>query len=258
MTKEAKTGGEMVKTALVTGGSRGIGRGIALILAECGYDLAISHWNDEENAKVTAAMIQRSFGRRCEVFEGNLEAEKEPGRLAEDVIRAFGRIDVLVNNAGITIFGSIEHIDIAQTNRLLHLDFRAPLLLMQAFSKHMIEQGVRGSIVNITSVRAERAYPGDAIYGGVKAALARATASIALDLSAHGIRVNCVAPGAIKANDTGAENFNLINPGVPLNRSGTPEDIGRAVAWLVSDAASYITGTTLRVDGGLILPGTPH
>lgn len=254
MTQE---GSEQLK-ALVTGGSRGIGRGIAFALAERGYDLVISHWNDGEVAQMTAQRIRSVFGRSCDVFEGNLEEENEPLQLAEKAIHALGRIDVLVNNAGITLFKGIDQIDILHTNRLLHLNFRAPLLLMQAIGSHMKEQGIQGNIVNITSTRAERAYAKDAVYGGVKAALARATASAAIDLSPYGIRVNCVAPGAINTRDAGQEPLNLVNPGVPLNRSGTPEDIGRAVAWLVSEEASYMTGTTLRLDGGLILPGTPH
>lgn len=246
------------RKALVTGGSRGIGRGIALALAERGYDIAIGHWHDEDNAMETAAALRSSYGRRCEVFEANLEEEREPARLAEDVISAFGRIDVLVNNAGITIFQPITELDLGQMNRLIGLDFRAPLLLMQAFGKHMVEQGIRGSIVNITSTRSERAYPGDAVYGGVKAALARAAASAALDLSPYGIRVNCVAPGAIMTNDQRAEYYLSFGARIPLSRAGTPSDIGSAVAWLASEEASYVTGTTLRVDGGLIVPGMPE
>ena len=246
------------RAALVTGGSRGIGRGIALALAERGYDLVISHWNDKENAASTAEAITVRFGRRCEVFEGNLAEEEAPAKLAETAIRVMGQIDVLVNNAGVTIFEGITKLNLEHINLLLHLDLRAPLLLTQAISLHMIEKGLMGNIVNITSTRAERAYSGDAVYGGVKAALARATSSIALDLSDSGIRVNCVAPGAINIQAEKANDDRLVNPNVPIGRSGAPEDIGRAVAWLVSDEASYVTGTTLRVDGGLILPGTPH
>lgn len=255
----SQTGADIIrKTALVTGGSRGIGRGIAFVLAERGFDLVISHWQDEVNAKETSELIRHTFGRSCEVFEGNLAEENEPVKLAEQAIHVMGRIDVLVNNAGITLFKAIDKIDILHTNRLLHLNFRAPVLLMQAISQHMIEQGIQGNIVNITSTRAERAYAQDAVYGGVKAALARAAASAAIDLSPHGIRVNCIGPGAIDTRDGSLEPLHVFNPGVPLNRSGTPKDIGRAVAWLVSPEASYMTGTTLRVDGGLILPGTPH
>ena len=166
--------GKTVRTALVTGGSRGIGRGIAFALAARGYDLAISHWQDGDNARAVSERIGREFGRRCEVFEGNLEEEAEPGRLAKRAIGALERLEVLVNNAGITLFAPIGKVDLMHIDRLYRIDFRAPVLLMQAVCTHMIEQGIRGRIVNIVSTRAERSYAGDAVYGGMKAALARA------------------------------------------------------------------------------------
>ncbi|MDQ0915027.1 SDR family NAD(P)-dependent oxidoreductase [Paenibacillus sp. V4I5] len=246
------------KTALVTGGSRGIGRGIALAMAARGYDIAICHWKDADNAHLTAREIENQLNRQCVVFEGNLEEEEEPLKLAKEAIRTLGHLDVLVNNAGVTIFQNAANMELEKINRLLHLDLRAPLLLMQLVSSHMIEHGVRGSILNITSTRGERAYPGDAVYGGVKAALTRVTASIALDLAPYGIRVNCIAPGAIQTNDNRSDYYRKFGQRIPLERPGTPEDIGKAAVWLTSDEASYITGTTIRVDGGLILPGMPE
>jgi glucose 1-dehydrogenase len=114
-----------------------------------------------------------------------------------------------------------------------------------------------GSIIHITSTRAHRAYPYDSIYGSMKAALTRASETMALEFAPYGIRVNCVAPGAI-ARETNTEHGNKLGKKIPLGRMGTPADIGNAVAWLCSDEASYITGTTLRVDGGLIIPGMPE
>lgn len=129
----------------------------------------------------------------------------------------------------------------------------------------MVKNKVRGSLINITSSRGERAYAGDFLYGGLKAGLNRAIQSIALDLAPYGIRVNNVAPGAVRVRDK----QELVNQGktdfwddlgkkIPLERCGMPEDIGEAVAFLASEKASYITGTTLRIDGGLILPGMPE
>jgi len=137
--------------------------------------------------------------------------------------------------------------------------------LMQAAARHMAEHGVRGSLINITSTRGERAYPGDSVYGGLKAGLNRAVQSIALDLAPYGIRVNNVAPGAVRVRsnaEAAAAGFagfwDKLGERIPLGRSGEPGDVGEAVAFLASDRASYITGTTLRVDGGLILPGMPE
>lgn len=245
------------KTALISGASRGIGKGIALTLASEGYDLSITHFADPENAEQVAQLIENQFGTRCLVLDEDLAEEDTPGIVVEQTIQQFGHIDVLVNNAGITIFAEITKMKLQDMNRLIHLDFRGPMLAIQAVSKHMIEKNIPGSIINITSTRSERAYPYDAIYGGVKAALARATQSIALELAAHHIRVNCIAPGMIAVRDNPGFH-NEFGKKIPLERVGTPDDVGQAVAWLVSDEASYITGTTLRVDGGLILPGMPE
>lgn len=137
--------------------------------------------------------------------------------------------------------------------------------MMQEAARYMVKNKVRGSLINITSSRGERAYAGDFLYGGLKAGLNRAIQSIALDLAPYGIRVNNVAPGAVRVRDK----QELVNQGkidfwddlgkkIPLERCGMPEDIGEAVAFLASEKASYITGTTLRIDGGLILPGMPE
>ncbi len=229
-----------------------------MALAENGYDIAFSHWNDSKNADCTAAEVKQSYQRKCAVFEGNLENEDEPARLVQGAIQALGHIDMLVNNAGVTIFRPVTEMDIESMNRLLHLDFRAPMLLIREVGRHMIAKGIQGSIINITSTRSERAYAGDAVYGGVKAALARATGSVALDLAAHGIRVNCIAPGAIQTSADREAYYCGFGAKIPLGRPGTPDDIGKAAVWLASEQASYMTGAVLRVDGGLILPGMPE
>lgn len=132
------------------------------------------------------------------------------------------------------------------------------MLLSKYAVREMIAQGIPGNIIFITSSRGERAYPKDSIYGSMKAALIRAAQSLALEWAPHGIRVNCVAPGAtVHKPDQSAEDEPLGRK-IPLGRLGTPSDIGEAIAWLCSDAASYITGINLRIDGGLILPGMPE
>ena len=129
---------------------------------------------------------------------------------------------------------------------------------MKLVGQHMLDNGLKGNLINITSTRAERAYPHDSLYGGMKAALRRASESIAIEFAMNGIRVNNVAPGATELERVKDDYYEKLGRKIPLRRVGTPEDIGEAVHWLASDAASYITGISLRVDGGLILPGMPE
>ncbi|HEU5138599.1 MAG TPA: SDR family oxidoreductase [Bacillales bacterium] len=246
------------KTALVTGSSRGIGKGIAVALAANGYNIGLCHWKDHENAEQVARVIRDKYSRKCAVFHMNLEEEKTPVKLVEDAVQALGEIHTVVNNAGVTLFGELLSMNTEEINQLTNLNFRAPLLMMKAAGQHMKEREIKGSIINITSTRSERAYPGDAVYGGVKSALARATETIALEFSAYGIRVNCIAPGAIETTHDKENFYQAFGKKIPLGRTGTPEDIAEAVVWLASKHASYVTGTTIRVDGGLILPGMPE
>ncbi|MCQ6560970.1 SDR family NAD(P)-dependent oxidoreductase [Paenibacillus mendelii] len=250
-------GGPPGRTALVTGGSRGIGRGIALALARAGYALTITHWQDDANASETACRIRSETGKDCLVLHGNLAEPGEAERTAGEALAYMGRIDVLVNNAGITVRDPIDRLRVEHLDHLIGLNFRSPLILMREVSAHMIASGIRGSILNITSSRAERAYPEDAVYGGLKAGMKRAAESAALDLAPYGIRINCLAPGATLVRE-GREPHEGVGSKIPLGRMGTPEDMGRIAAWLVSDEAAYITGINLRADGGLILPGMPE
>lgn len=248
------------KTALITGAAVGIGKGIAFTLASRGYDLAISYYTEREEAMEVSRTIERDFGRVCCTVQGDLTNGDTPARLVETAARELGGLNVLVNNAGLTIMGSITEFKPSDLDYMLFLNFRAPLLMMQATAKHMIERQIHGSIVNITSTRGERAYPGDSGYGGTKAALGRASQSAALDLAPYGIRVNCVAPGATASREGADRNefYHALGRKIPLGRMGSTRDIGETVAWLVSEEAAYITGSTIRVDGGLILPGMPE
>lgn len=258
------------KKALVTGASRGIGKGIALCLAKEGYDVALSYATQEQEARRTAAELE-ALGVRCWTFEAQLQKPGVGQTLFDRATEALGGLDLLVNNAGVTKFESIFELTEETLDFLIALDFRNYLLMTRAAARYMAAHGVRGSIVNITSSRGERAYPGDAVYGGLKAGLGRAIQSIALDLAPYGIRINNVAPGAIRirtpgeiARDEALRNqlptdfWDDLGRRIPLERAGLPADIGGAVAFLASEAAAYITGVTLRVDGGLILPGMPE
>ncbi|MGW9126855.1 SDR family NAD(P)-dependent oxidoreductase [Paenibacillus chitinolyticus] len=242
---------------LVTGGSTGIGRGIALAFAAAGYRVAITHYQDGEAAAAAAEEISRLSGVPCGVIEGDLRKLETAEATVPEALRILGRLDVLVNNAGIGLYGRIQELPAENLDSLYGLNFRAPLLLMRDASRHMIERGVRGCILNITSSRAERAYPKDVAYGGLKAGLKRAAEAAALDLAPYGIRVNCLAPGAVLVREPEPQPDKFAET-VPLGRIGLPDDIGHAAVWLASGQASYVTGVSLRIDGGLILPGMPE
>lgn len=259
------------KKAIVTGASRGIGKGIALCLAEEGYDLAISYYSKEEEALEVKAEIESRFQTTCAVFGARLEEKGAGIMLFEQAVQKLGGLDLLVNNAGVTIMDHFLDLTEETLDFLIALDFKNYLLMTREAVRYMARNNICGSVINITSSRGERAYPSDAVYGGLKAGLNRAIQSIALDVAPYGIRVNNVAPGAIcirtkeeiekdeaLRGQVPVDFWELLGERIPLGRCGTPEDIGRAVAFLASEQASYITGVTLRVDGGLILPGMPE
>jgi glucose 1-dehydrogenase len=247
-----------IKTAMVTGASRGIGKGIALKLAEKGYQLVITHIDEADEAAEVALEIASKYQRQCHIIQCDLSLSESAESVVGEAIRTFGRIDLLVNNAGITVFDEITKIPLERIDYMMNLDFRAPMLLIKYIAQHMIDNQITGSIISIGSSRAERAYPEDAIYGGMKAALVRASQSIALELAPFGIRVNTVSPGAIEVREHLNEFYNKLGKRIPLGRVGSPEDVGQAVVWLCSEEAAYITGINMRVDGGLILPGMPE
>lgn len=255
--------------AIVTGGSKGIGSGIVRRLAGLGYDIAFSYGRHAEDARALCEEMQSRYGVRCACFAAALEVPGGGKRFFEEAAAFLGGLDLLVNNAGVTVFQSVLEMTEETVDYLINLDFRNYILLMQQAIRYMAKRGVKGSVVNITSSRSQRAYPGDAIYGGLKAGLNRAIESIALDAAPYGIRVNNVAPGAIRirtreeivkelGDQVPVDFWDTLGERIPLERAGTPDDIANAVAFLASPEAAYITGVTLRVDGGLILPGMPE
>lgn len=263
--------GEARKKAIVTGASRGIGKGIAVALAKAGYDLAISYHSRKEEAEQLRGYIENTYQTNCYIFQAKLEETGAGVKLFDQATQKLDGLDLLVNNAGVTIFETIYDLQEETLDFLIALDFKNYLLMTREAACYMADHGIKGSIINITSTRGERAYPGDGVYGGLKAGLNRAIQSIAMDVAPQGIRVNNVAPGAIRIRtkeeiqqDAGLKNtipvdfWDSLGDRIVLGRSGLPEDIGEAVVFLASEAASYITGVTLRVDGGLILPGMPE
>lgn len=276
------------KKALVTGGEYGMGRGISLVLAEEGYDIAFSYFSGMQNAEKAVETTKKMLmekGAACWAFPADLSKKEAAKELFDQAVSAMGGFDLLVNNAGVNIPLPVQDLTDENLDYLLNLDLRAYVMLMHYASRYMIDHNIKGNIINISSSRGERAYANAGVYCGIKAGLNKMTEAFALDLSSYGIRVNNVSPGATRIR-TKEELLDMTEGGetdyfwreefkddpkavkedfwdalgnkIPLGRSGLPEDIGQAVAFLASDKASYITGITLRVDGGLILPGMPE
>ncbi|MGN1413422.1 MAG: SDR family NAD(P)-dependent oxidoreductase [Anaerovoracaceae bacterium] len=249
----------MNKTALVTGASHNIGQGIAVVLAEHGYDVAITYNSRREGALDTQNRIE-ALGRKCFVYQASLNQPQVPQQIVDQAHEDLGgHLDLLVCNAGNGDFrGSILTATPENVDEVYMVNFRNYILCAGAAARHMVADKTEGSIIFITSSRAEMAYPDDYLYGGFKACVKRAAESMALDLSAYNIRVNCVAPGATWQPKPGEEHrlhSPFVTESIPMHRVGTPRDNGEVVAFLASEKASYITGITVRVDGGLILPG---
>ncbi len=245
------------KTALVTGagrGGRGIGRGIALALAEAGVDVCITSRSTLADAEAVAEAV-RELGRKGVAVQCDVADAASVESLFEQALAGLGKIDILVNNAGITRDGLLLRMTEEAWDSVLDSNLKGAFLCTRAAAKIMVKQR-SGRIINITSVMGQIGNPGQANYSASKAGLIGFTRTVARELGARGITVNAVAPGFIDTNMTDALPENLregILAKIPLGRFGSPEDVGAAVTFLASEAASYITGQTLTVDGGMIV-----
>jgi NAD(P)-dependent dehydrogenase (short-subunit alcohol dehydrogenase family) len=197
------------------------------------------------------------MGRRCFIYEAHLDQPDAPAKAVDQARADLGRLDVMVCNAGKTVWHSVLTITPEEMDALYATNLRNYFLCAGAAGRHMVKDGTAGSIIMITSVRGNLAHPEDFLYGGLKAAMERACKSMALDLCAYNIRVNCVAPGAVWRPDSDGNlpDTPFLRESVPMHRTGTVRDVGEAVAFLAGEKAGYITGATLLVDGGLALPG---
>ena len=250
------------KVALVTGSSTGIGAAVAKQLARDGYDVAV-HYNSsrEEGEKVLAAV--REAGVNGCLLHGNTAEVDVPDRLIAECVEQLGRLDVLVNNTGITRFEELRDIKPETMDSLYNLDFRGMILCAKAAANYMVDNGVAGVILFNTSIRSFSPHTSDAVYAGLKAGLNRAIESFAIDLGTYGIRVNGFSPGVIDVRTPEDQDskdsiwYRDHHRYIPLRRVGRPVDMGNVVSLLVSDKASYITGQVIRADGGLSILGAP-
>jgi glucose 1-dehydrogenase len=241
------------KTAVVTGAARGIGQAVALELAERGANVAICDWQD---AAETLIAIEKHGV--CALFERrDVGDRKQMGEFFEAVREELGRVDILVNNAAQSIRKPLVELEIGDVQKTWGATLWGVFHCSQLAARMMIAQGGQGNIVMIGSVLAHIPYVNSSPYNGAKAAVAQMACTWALELAPHGIRVNTIEPGWIdtpgERNFATEEQIREEGAKLPLGRLGRPDEIAKAVAFLVSDDASYITGSTLRVDGAVTL-----
>jgi 3-oxoacyl-[acyl-carrier protein] reductase len=242
------------KTALVTGGSRGIGRAIVLRLARQGADVAFSYRGNQAAADATVAEIE-ALGRRALAVQADARDPEGADAMVKAVLEAFGRIDILVNNAGITRDDLIMRMSVDAWKDVLETNLFGSFYALKAVTRPMLKAR-GGRIINITSVSGQAGQMGQANYSSAKAGLIGLTKAAARELASRGITVNAVAPGFVLTELTQDLPDALkaqITERTPLGRFGEPEEIANAVAFLASDEAAYITGQVLAVDGGLVM-----
>jgi 3-oxoacyl-[acyl-carrier protein] reductase len=242
------------RTALITGGSRGIGRAVALRLAGLGAYAVVNFLQNEAAAEETLRLI-RGAGGDGEILRFDVSDPDETGKAIQGVIAARGRLDILVNNAGTTADGLIVKVLDREMNRVIDTNLKGVFHCCRTASRQMIRQRW-GRIVNIVSVVGEAGNPGQSVYSAAKAGVVGLTKSLARELASRGICVNAVSPGLIDTEMTASlseKNRKEALRQIPLGRMGRPEEVAAAVAFLTSEEAGYITGQVLRVNGGLYI-----
>ena len=254
------------KKALVTGSRRGIGRGIAALLADEGADVGINDVERDQAADDTIAIVEER-GRRASWHEADISSSAQVGRMFDEFVEEHGRIDILINNA--VSSRKTNFLDIPEEDWDFEVGnaLKGYFLCSQRAAREMVRQGDGGRIVSISSVHAMRAWPNDTVYGVCKAGLIRMAESMAVDLAGYNITSNCVAPGFIDSRLLPPEQEHLrAGPGyadhamswIPSRRGGVPADIAGAVLFLSSKLGAYVNGQCITVDGGFLAGGTPE
>jgi len=243
------------KVALVTGAARGIGKEIAVKLAKDGYDVAINYRTKTDELEALKAEIENDFGVKCALVQGDVANFEDAEKMVKETVETLGKIDVLVNNAGITKDGLFMRMSKEDFEKVIDINLVGTFNVTRNVIPLMIKQR-SGRVINISSVVGVAGNAGQTNYSASKAGIIGFTKSLAREVASRNILVNAVAPGFIATdmtsvlNDAQKEN---INAQIPLKRMGTSEDVANLVKFLASEEASYITGQVINVDGGMIM-----
>lgn len=241
------------KTAIVTGASRGIGRGIALLFAQNGANVAFTYLSSVEKGQALEQELA-AFGVKAKGYRSDAADFKAADELVNSVVADFGTVDVLVNNAGITRDTLLMRMSEQQWDEVINANLKSVFNLTKAVQRPMLKQR-KGSIINMSSVVGVKGNAGQANYAASKAGIIGFTKSVALELGSRNIRSNVVAPGFIETEMTAALDQKVVEgwrDGIPLKRGGTSEDVANACLFLASDMSAYITGQVLNVCGGML------
>jgi 3-oxoacyl-[acyl-carrier protein] reductase len=241
------------KTALITGASKGIGRAIAQKFADLGANVAFTYLSSVEKGQQLEQELSAS-GAKVKGYRSDASDNAQAEKLIEDVVKEFGKLDIVVNNAGITRDGLLMRMTEENWDAVINTNLKSVFNITKAATKPMM-RAKQGSIINITSVVGIKGNAGQANYAASKAGIIGFTKSVALELGSRNIRCNAIAPGFIETEMTGELDPAVVEgwkQAIPLKRAGSGEDIANCAAFLASDNSGYITGQTLQVDGGML------
>lgn len=243
------------KTTLITGASRGIGKGIADVFAKNGSNIAFTFASSIEKAQAFEKELTEKYGVKVKGYQSNAADFTQSEELAKSVIEDFGKVDVLINNAGITRDTLMLRMTEQQWDEVINTNLKSAFNLTKAFLRHFLGNKA-GSIINMTSVVGVTGNAGQANYAASKAGMIGFTKSIAKELGSRNVRCNAVAPGFIETEMTEVLDENVKKgwiEQIPLKRGGTPDDVANTCLYLASDLSSYVTGQTISVCGGMLM-----